>query len=108
MELSSLEIGCIKIMEPVTVLTDLIVAVVCFYAWNRLKRKNNSGNIVFTLYRYFFLGMGLSTTLGGLIGHAFIQYLSFPWKLPGWILSMVSVALAERASIMHARPLLKK
>lgn len=51
---------------------------------------------------YFFL-LGMATLLGGIIGHGFIYLLSFSWKLPGWILSMISVAALERSAIQHAR-----
>jgi hypothetical protein len=95
-------------MEPVTALTDLVVSAVCFFAFSKLGRTDNSQQISIKLYRYFFLTMGLATAFGGLIGHAFLHYLSFQWKLPGWIISMLAVALAERAAIMHARPLMKK
>lgn len=106
MEMTSYNIGGITIMEPITALTDLIVAATCFFAFNKLEKIDNSQHIVIKLYRYFFLTMGLATAFGGLIGHAFLHYLSFEWKLPGWVISMVSVALAERAAIIHARPLL--
>lgn len=95
-------------MEPVTTLTDLMVSAVCFFAFAKLAKSGHAENITIKLYRYFFLTMGLATTFGGLIGHGFLHYLSFNWKLPGWVISMVSVALAERAAIFHARPLLKK
>lgn len=48
--------------------------------------------------------LGLATFFGGLIGHAFLYLFSFDWKLPGWILSMLSVAFIERSSIEYARP----
>ena len=50
--------------------------------------------------------MSIATFLGGLIGHGFLYALSFPWKLPGWIVSMLSVALIERSSIERAKPLI--
>jgi len=106
MEQTSIQLGQLIIMEPVTTLTDLIVALVCFVAFYNLKHHPDSGHLSKRLYRYFFLAMALSTLYGGLIGHAFLHYLSFGWKAPGWIVSMLSVALAERAAIMHARPVM--
>jgi hypothetical protein len=52
--------------------------------------------------------MGLATMLGGLIGHAFLYAFSFGWKLPGWLMSMLSISLLERASIEYAKPLLSR
>lgn len=108
MELTSIKIGNVLVMEPVTTATDLLVSAICIYAFIALEKNENSDKTVLKLYRYFFLTMAMATAFGGLIGHAFLHYLSFEWKLPGWILSMVSVGLAERASIIHAKPLLKK
>jgi len=51
--------------------------------------------------------MGMATLIGGLFGHGFLYLFSFGWKLPGWLTSMFSIALLERASILFARPLIK-
>lgn len=95
----------LKVLEPVTTLTDLIVSAACFYAFIKLKRSANKES-AFIYFQYFFLTMGLATTIGGLIGHAFIYAFNFSWKIPGWIISMFSVALIERFVILHARPLM--
>jgi hypothetical protein len=58
--------------------------------------------------------MGIATAIGGLIGHGFLYAFSYPpglsvspWKLPGWLTSMISIAMVERASIEYARKLIK-
>lgn len=92
----------LRIDEPITTLTDLLVTVVCFYAWHKLgKLKSVSKSLLY--FRYYFLLMALATLLGGLIGHAFLYAFSFSWKLPGWIVSMFSVALIERSAIDYAK-----
>jgi hypothetical protein len=50
--------------------------------------------------------MGIATFIGGVIGHGFLYLFSFAWKLPGWLTSMFSIALIERASIEQARKLI--
>ncbi|MCB1197908.1 MAG: hypothetical protein KDK51_06005 [Deltaproteobacteria bacterium] len=52
----------------------------------------------------YLISMGISTAIGGIVGHGLIHYISFAWKLPGWIAGMISVATLERASIVHAKP----
>lgn len=52
--------------------------------------------------------MGIATFLGGIIGHAFFYLLGFGWKLPGWIISMISIMFVERAVIEHTRIWLNK
>ncbi len=79
----------IRIDEPVTVLTDVIVGIVCIYAYYRLKRQSAdfSG---FNQIRRFFLFIGISTILGGVFGHGFLYYFDQAWQHPAWIESIVS------------------
>jgi len=101
----SIEIYGIRIDEPVTMLTDLLVTAVCIYAFTRLSRIPVKNNVHFYL-KFYFLSMGIATAVGGIIGHGFFYLFSFEWKLPGWLTSMVSVALLERAVILYARKLI--
>lgn len=103
----SIEILGLKIQEPVTSFTDLIVAAVCYYAFYKLHKTKSKERSVF-YFKYFFLTMAVSTTLGGLIGHAFLYAFDFAWKLPGWVTGMCSVAFMERAAIMQARSIMKE
>lgn len=95
----------IRIAEPVTSLTALLITVVSWYAWRRLARTAPSNHVV-RLIRTFFLLMGAATLVGGIIGHAFLYLFTFAWKVPGWVLSMVAIAALERGAILHARPLM--
>jgi len=102
----SIEVLGIRVDEPVTMITDVLVAVVCFYAYARLMQVKKRDRLHF-LYRYFFLLMGIATFLGGIVGHSFNYALSIYWKVPGWYLSMFAIAFAERASILYASQLIK-
>ncbi len=102
---TSITILGLRIDEPVTTLTDLVVSAVCFYASYRIFSWKEKNRIFFYL-KYYFLTMGLSTAMGGLLGHGFLYLLSFSWKLPGWLMSMLSVMLIERACIEHVSPLI--
>ncbi|MDA3780273.1 MAG: hypothetical protein PF487_08690 [Bacteroidales bacterium] len=102
----AIEIFGIQILEPVTTLTDLIVSFICYYSFIKLNKMNKSNKVIL-YFKYYFLSMGIATTIGGLIGHGFLYLFSFAWKLPGWITSMFSVALVERASIEHSKKLFK-
>lgn len=101
----SVNIAGLRIDEPVTTLTDLVVSAVCLFAFYRLTKAQLPGRTQL-YFRLYFLLMAVATAFGGLIGHGFLYALSFAWKLPGWIVSMLSVALIERSSIEHAKPLI--
>jgi len=103
-EKTSFAIHSVLIQEPVTALTDLLVSGVCLYAFYALRSNQPSVHLL----KYYFLSMALATAYGGIVGHAFIYYLNDGWKVPGWVISMFSVALLERATIAHAKPILPK
>lgn len=105
-EPTSIEIAGVLILEPVTTATDLLVTVVCYYAFYHLHYHEHKKTRHVKFYRYFFLFMGTATLLGGIIGHAFLYLFSFEWKVPAWIVSMIAIALAERAAIMRSRQLM--
>ncbi len=127
----AIELWGLRINEPVTVLTDLLVSAVCLYAFIKLLRIYRASRLRKYLLWYFFL-MFLATATGGIIGHGFLWYFdaswenpawiteiiqqvsflethqpAYAWKLPGWIISMLSIMFVERAAIEHVRPLVK-
>ena len=95
-----------QIMEPVTAATDLLVSGVCLYAFLKIRKGTNNLPSV-NLLKYYFLTLAAATAYGGIIGHALQHVLSFGWKVPGWLISMLSIALIERAAILHAKPILR-
>lgn len=103
---TSVDFFGLQIMEPVTVATDLLVSAVCIYAFIKI-RTTKSSLPSLQLLKYYFLLLAISTAYGGIIGHGLQHLLSFGWKVPGWFISMISIALIERASILHAQPILR-
>ena len=102
----SIYLNGIQIAEPVTTLTDLVVTAVCLYAFAKLKKIPKQNNI-HTYLKFYFLSMAIATAIGGIIGHGFFYLFTFAWKLPGWLTSMLSIALIERAAILYAGKLIK-
>ena len=102
-----LEIFGMTITEPIVTLTDLMITAVCFYAFIQLKKLNRKGK-VHKYIRWYFGIMAIATLLGGFLGHAFQEQIDLAWKLPGWLISMLAVMAVERASIIHAKPILNK
>ena len=97
----------LRIQEPTTMLTDLLIAGVCLYAFYQLKRIGPKTKVT-KLVRGFMLFMALANIIGGIIGHSFL-YLVGEWgKLIGWYVSMFSITYIERASILHAGKLISE
>ena len=103
----SIDLFGITIMEPMVSFTDLWITTVCVYAFIQLKRLNKQGK-VHQYMRWYFLIMGMATFLGGILGHAFQHAVGLEWKLPGWLISMIAVMAVERATIMHAQPVINE
>jgi hypothetical protein len=99
-------IGDIRIGEPTTTVTDLLVAAVCFWAYAKLGKQQNF--IAKKYFRLYFLFLGIATFWGAVITHASIYYLSQPWKVPGWISSTWSVSLLAWAMVEYHTDLIKK
>lgn len=98
----------IKILEPSTVLTNLFIAVACFYAYSHMRKKGLTQSAPHRLMSLFFLLTGIATIVGGVVGHAFLYATGIYGKIPGWYISMAGVAVFERAAIIHSRPLMNK
>lgn len=88
----------IRIDEPVTTATDVLVGITCLVCAYKLRSLYNGSRMHKQILLYFLL-MGIATLLGGIIGHGFLYALGFFWKLPGWLLSMIAVNLLERVMI---------
>ena len=91
----------IRLQEPVTTFTDLLVTAICVYAFWKLGKKKKPSQTIYFIKIYFLL-MGLSTFFGGLIGHGFQYAFGFEWKLLGWITSMLAVMFIERSAIEYS------
>ena len=102
----SIEVLNLRIDEPVTTVTDLIMAAICFYAFFRIRDQESTGKIK-GYFKYYFLTLGIATLAGGLLGHAFLYSLSPRWKLVSWVFTLISVAIFSHALIELAKPLLK-
>ncbi len=105
MKQPSIYIAGIQIDEPVTSITAVLVSAVCFYAFSKLNQVEQKSKVHFYIKMYF-LSMSVATLVGGIIGHAFLYALSFEWKLLGWLTSMFSIMLLERASIEYMAPII--
>ncbi len=102
----SIEILNIRIDEPITTATDLLLAAICFYAFLQIRKQDYTGRGK-RYFKYYFLILGLGAMTGGLFGHAFQYRLTEGWKLVSWVLTLGSVALIAHALMDVAKPLVK-
>lgn len=98
MELTEITLWGIRIQEPVTSLTDLVAAAVCFFAFGKLRAIGNPA-LEHRYLRLYFLNIGLAVGVSGIIGHAFNYLLTPDWKIIGWAFSAIGVLFAELSSL---------
>ncbi|MCK5693374.1 MAG: hypothetical protein KAI08_11000, partial [Bacteroidales bacterium] len=103
----SIEVLNVRIDEPITLITDLLLAAICFYAYFQIRRLDYTGRSKWYFKNYFLL-LGLGAMTGGLLGHAFLYRVSDAWKLVSWILTIGSVTLMIQALLEVSRPYIKK
>jgi uncharacterized membrane protein len=97
----SIELFGVRVDEPVTSGTDIIVALIGIFAY--FKTKGNSLRHV-NYYRYFFLFIALSTFCAAFIGHAFnYRFGGIAAKVPGWILGIIGIGFSQFAVLYHTR-----
>lgn len=88
----------LRIDQPVTAITDLPVAIVCFYAFYKIGQwKQNEKISLF--FRLYFLFLGIGTLWAGFVSHAFLYALGDLWKVPGWFMTLFSITMICLASI---------
>jgi hypothetical protein len=97
----------LRIQEPVTMASDLLIALVSFYAFI-IVRKRSQPIIMNRYMQSYFLLMAIATFWGAFFGHAFEYVVGFYGRMPGWYISMLSIMFFERAAIEHVRPLVSK
>jgi hypothetical protein len=102
----SIEIWNVQVDEPITTLTDLVLATVSFYAFIRIGRHGEKGRFRI-FFRFYFLSLGLGALTGGLLGHAFLSRIAPGWKLISWVLAIVSVSLMIHAIVEISKPLVR-
>lgn len=94
----SIDIFGVSVSEPVTMLTDIILAVFCFYFFIRI-RKCPSAERGKYYFAQFFLWMSACTFFGGVMGHGFLPYFGAAGKYPAWVLTVVTMFWLQLAVI---------
>jgi hypothetical protein len=82
----SFELMGLNLQEPMSLLTNWLIAFFSLYAFNSLRKYDDSFR---QNWRTFYLFLFLSTFIGGL-GHLFYQYSGIYGKMPSWFLGTLA------------------
>lgn len=97
----SIEIFGLRIDEPVTSGTDMIVALIGIWGYFKITKQKNLKHV--SIYALFFLGTGVSTMVAGLLGHAFLYRFGYEAKMVGWVMGILGTCFAQFAAVHHSR-----
>ena len=95
------------LLEPLTSLTDITTGLLSIFLSNRLRTKTHHSKSR-KLFFYYFLFTGIATFCGGLFGHALLYYISWNWKVLGWIFGAIGLFFLENATIAFFNQVLRQ
>lgn len=98
-------LGGIRIDEPVTTVTDFLVAGIGLVAFFKLAGIQQTTHVRW--FRWFFLVTAVSTLVSSLIGHAFNYNFGLEARIYGWVLGVASATAAQFSATYHARAYIK-
>lgn len=97
------EIAGVRVDEPMTVVTNLILFAVCTYCAIRVMRGKSGQHIYVRKYSLFLLYTGIAALLGGIFSHGFKYYFGLSYSIPGWIIALGGAYYASVASYEHGK-----
>lgn len=100
-------IGTLELREPVTAVTDFMIAIACAVAFWILTTSKKERSDSFHYYRGFFLMYALGMTFAAWIGHGLQAYFGPEWKMLGWFCSMTGQALLVLGSLIEVKSFMK-
>lgn len=95
MELPSIEFFGLQVTEPMTWITNWMVAVACFFFGHKLF-YDEEADLSQKFWALFFLFLGLASVTGG-TAHGFINYVGHKFHYAAWLLSGLSIFCAQLA-----------
>ena len=100
-------IGDFEWQEPVTTLTDFLVAIVCWVAFF-LFSKNDKSSITYKWFRAYFLIFAIGMTSAAWLGHGLQAYVVPEMKLIGWLCGATGILFLQTGSFRLIRNKLPK
>ena len=97
----TIELLGLRIDEPVTTFTDMIVAAIGILGYLKIAKIKNLKYV--SIYSYFVLGTAISALVGGLLGHAFLYKFGYEVKMVVWVLSILGTCFAQFGALYHAQ-----
>jgi len=97
----SWQISGLRIDEPMTVITNIILFVVCTYCSFVVMRGNSARHDFVKNYSLFLLFTGVAALMGGIFSHGFKYYFGITYSIPGWFIALGGAYYASLGAFRH-------
>ncbi|WP_367388911.1 hypothetical protein [Lewinella sp. LCG006] len=101
-------VGNLEWREPVTTLTDFLVALVSLYAFIRFVNYKGEKSENYNYYKFYFLCFAISMTSAAWFGHGLQAYVSPEFKRIGWVGSATGLLFLAFASLMQLKEMVSE
>lgn len=101
-------IGSFEWREPVTTLTDFMVAGAAWLGYKFHTSRSSLATASFIHYRNYFLLFALSMCCAAWIGHGLQAYVGPRWKVLGWLFSAAAIFSLGLASLAEVKAKLNR
>lgn len=95
-------INSVRLAEPGIAFTGLLIALLCAWAWRRLRLRQARTVAQNWMLRFFAL-MGIASVLGPIFGHLFYYRVGFPGKYACWVFTILASAALAQAALEHLK-----
>lgn len=92
-------IGNFEWREPVTTLTDFLVALVCWAAFYFFSQLKNSQSGAYPWFKKYFFVFAIGMTSAAWLGHGFQAYVATSYKAIGWMFGATGLMLLQMGSL---------
>lgn len=99
-------VGSFEWREPVTTLTDFLVAMVCWTAFFLIRRYKDNNHPSFPWFKRYFLIFAIGMTSAAWLGHGLQAYVLPEMKVIGWICGATGILFLQIGSIRLVRNML--
>ncbi|MFL2571109.1 MAG: DUF6962 family protein [Parvicellaceae bacterium] len=100
-------IGNFEWREPVTTLTDFLVAIVAFLGYLKFRSYKNKKSLSFNYFKYYFLCFAVGMTSAAWFGHGLQAYVGPEFKRIGWVCGATGLLLFGLGSLMEIKQMIK-
>jgi hypothetical protein len=101
-------IGNFEWREPITTLTDFLVAIVALIGFFKFNSYKGAKSLSFNYFKFYFLCFAIGMTSAAWMGHGLQAYVSPEFKIIGWVCAATGLLIFGLGSFIEIKDQIKK